>query len=157
VARLPTINPLVAATLTGALAGLSAVLLTIGASKGCEALRDTSSCGGGIGLLAVIAILAIEVVIGATLLKAWQISDPYSTSFLGVGVVATIAMLTFLSHLDSPWMLLVIPVMTAAAFALSWWVTIRFVEDHPMPSEVDSERGEAAAHQRVGEEEDSSA
>jgi hypothetical protein len=70
------------------------------------------------------------VVIGANLLKAWQISDPFSTSFLGVGIVATIAMLTFLSQLDSPWMLLVIPVMTATAFALSWWVTVRFIDEY---------------------------
>jgi hypothetical protein len=144
VARLPTIKPVYAAIITGALAGLSAVLLTIGAAKGCESVRDTSSCGGGVGLLAVVAILAIEVLIGANLLKAWQISDPFSTSFLGVGVVATIAMLTFLSHIDSPWMLLVIPVSTAAAFAVSWWITVRFVDEHPMASEVDAERGEPA-------------
>lgn len=144
VARLPAIKPVYAAILSGALAGLAAVLLTIGASKGCEAVRDTSSCGGGVGLLAVVAILAIEVLIGANLLKAWDISDPFSTSFLGVGVVATIAMLTFLSHLNSPWMLLVIPLMTAAGFALSWWVTVRFVDEHPMASEIDSERGEPA-------------
>jgi hypothetical protein len=142
VARLPEINPLVAAIISGALAGLAAVLMAIGASKGCEAVRDTSSCGGGAGLLALVAILAIEILIGANLLKAWQISDPFSTSFLGVGVVATIAMLTFLDELDSVWMLLVIPLMTAAAFALSWWITVRFIDEYPMASEVDSERGE---------------
>lgn len=142
VAALPQIKAVYAALVAGALAGLAAVLLAIGASKGCEAVRDTSSCGGGAGLLALVAILAIEVLIGANLLKAWQISDPFSTSFLGIGVVATIAMLTFLDELDSPWMLLVIPVMTAAAFALSWWVTVRFIDEHPMTSEIDSERGE---------------
>jgi hypothetical protein len=137
---------------TGALAGLTAVLLAIGASKGCEAIRDTSSCGGGAGLLALVAILAIEVLIGANLLKAWKISDPFSTSFLGVGVVATIAMLTFLDELDSPWMLLVIPLMTAVAFALSWWVTVRFIDEHPMASEVDGERGEPAFDEPVAED-----
>jgi hypothetical protein len=142
VAALPQIKAVYAAIVSGALAGLAAVLLAIGASKGCESVRDTSSCGGGAGLLALVAILAIEVLIGASLLKAWRISDPFSTSFLGIGVVATIAMLTFLDELDSPWMLLVIPLMTAAAFALSWWVTVRFIDEHPMASEIDSERGE---------------
>ena len=52
-------------------------------------------------------ILAIEILIGANLLKAWKISDPFSTSFLGVGLVAIIAMLTFLHSLDSLWMLVV--------------------------------------------------
>jgi hypothetical protein len=143
-ATLPAIKPLYAAVISGALAGLAAVLLAHGASRGCEAVRDTSSCGGGAGLLALIAILALEVAIGATLLKAWRIPDPFSTSFLGVGVVATLAMLVFLDQLDSPWMLLVIPLMTAAAFALSWWVTVSFIDEHPMTSEVDAERGEPA-------------
>jgi hypothetical protein len=142
VARLPTVKPLYAAIITGLLSGLAVVLLAIGASAGCEAVRGTSSCGGGLGLLATVALLAIEFLIGANLLKAWQISDPFSTSFLGVGVVAIFAMLLFLDDIDSPWMLLVIPLMTAAAFAVSWWVTVRFVDEHPMASEVDSERGE---------------
>ena len=152
VARLPAINPLVAAILTGALSGLAAVGMAIGASRGCEAVRDTDSCGGGIGLLAVVAILAIEVAIGANLLKAWQISDPISTSFLGVGIVATIAMLTFLDRINSPWMLLVIPLMTAASFALSWWVTVRFIDEYepgPRPLEDDEEE--------IGQDEDSNA
>jgi hypothetical protein len=144
VARLPAIKPVYAALLSGAFAGLAAVLLTIGAAKGCEAVRDNSSCGGGVGLLAVVAILAIEVLIGANLLKAWQISDPFNTSFLGVGVVATVAMLLFLDQIDSVWMLLVIPLSTAVAFAGSWWITVRFVDEHPMASEIDSERGEPA-------------
>jgi hypothetical protein len=157
VAALPQINAVYAAIVTGALAGLAAVGLAFGAAKGCEAVRDTESCGGGVGLLAIVAILAIEVAIGANLLKAWKISDPFSTSFLGVGIVATVAMLTFLDHLDSVWMLLVIPVMTAASFALSWWVTVRFIDEHPMASEVDSERGEPDFDEPVAEDEDSNA
>ncbi|HEY0905261.1 MAG TPA: hypothetical protein VGE14_15350, partial [Marmoricola sp.] len=142
VATLPPLKPFYAAAITGALAGLAAVLLAVGASAGCEAVRDTSTCGGGLGLLALVAILAIEVLLGANLLKAWKISDPFSTSFLGVGLVAIVAMLTFLESLDSLWMLLVIPVITAAAFVLSWWVTVRIIDEHPMASEIDAERGE---------------
>jgi hypothetical protein len=130
--QLPRINPLVAAIITGALSGLATVLLAFGAARGCDAMRGTESCGGGLGLLAVVAILVIEILIGANLLKAWRIADPFSTSFLAVGVVATIAMLAFLDHINSPWMLLVIPLMTAAAFALSWWVTVRVIEEHPV-------------------------
>jgi hypothetical protein len=143
VARLPAINPFYAALISGLLAGLATVLLAFGASRGCEAVRGTDSCGGGAGLLALVAILALEVVIGASLLKAWQISDPFSTSFLGVGLVTTITMIGFLDRIDSPKMLFVIPLMTAAAFVLSWWVTVRFIDENPMPSEVDAERGES--------------
>jgi hypothetical protein len=51
-------------------------------------------------------------------------------------------------------MLLVIPVMTAVAFALSWWVTVRFIDEHPMAREVDSERGETEFHEPVPEDAD---
>ena len=148
-ARLPAINPLVAAILTGAVAGLATVLLAFGAGRACDAVRGTESCGGGAGLLAVVGILAIEVLIGAGLLKAWRIADPFSTSFLGVGVVATIAMLAFLDHINSPWMLLVIPLMTAVAFALSWWVTVRVIDENPMASEADAEHGEGPFRRRA--------
>lgn len=130
VATLPPISPILASLVTGVLSGLAAVALAVGASRGCEAVRDTSSCGGGLGLLALVAILAIEVVIGASLLKAWKIPDPFSTSFLGVGIVATVAMLTFLDSLDSVWMFLVIPVLTGATFVLSWWTTVRFIGEY---------------------------
>lgn len=129
VSKLPTMKPAYAAILTGLLSGLACVLLAKGASLGCEAIRTDNSCGGGVGLLTLVAILAIEVLIGANLLKAWRVSDPFSTAFLGVGVVAMIAMLVFLEDLNSPAMLVVIPLLTAAAFLLSWWVTVRFVEE----------------------------
>jgi hypothetical protein len=160
VARLPAINPLYAAIISGLLAGLVTVLLAFGASRGCESVRGTDSCGGGAGLLALVVILALEVLIGANLLKAWQIADPFSTSFLGVGLVTTITMIGFLDHIDSPKMLYVIPLMTAAAFALSWWVTVRFIDENPMASEVDAERGEAeptTAPDRTEQDEDSKA
>jgi hypothetical protein len=124
---LPRINPRVAALLTGLVVGLVGVVLSFGASNGCEAVRGVGSCGG-IGLLALLAVLAVEVVLGAVLLKAFGLVDATSTSFLGVGLVAVLALLFFLSALDSPWMLLVLPVLTAITFLISWWVTETFVE-----------------------------
>ena len=144
-ALVPSISPAFGAILTGAVSGLAAVGLAIGASRGCEAVRDTSTCGGKLGLLATLLILVLEVALGAALLKLWRIADPVSTSFLGVGLVAIIAMLTFLSHINSIWMLLVIPLMTAATFALSWWVTVRFIDEY----DADHAPGEATrAHVR---------
>ncbi|MCW2786041.1 MAG: hypothetical protein JWP74_2558 [Marmoricola sp.] len=127
--RMPGISPILAALITGAISGLICVLLVKGASASCDAVRGDGSCGGGFALLALVGILAIEVLIGANLLKAWKVSDPFSTSFLGVGLVATAAMLFFLNVLDSPVMIVVIPVLTAVTFVLSWWVTVTFVED----------------------------
>lgn len=139
VARFPGIHPAWAAVITGAISGLICVLLAKGASAGCEAVRDNSSCGGGLGLLALIAILAIEVLIGANLLKAWKVSDPFSTSFLGVGLVAMVAMLFFLDVIDKASMVGVIPAITAASFLLSWWVTVRFVEETEEPDDEDED------------------
>lgn len=124
---LPVINPRLAAALTGALVGLSGVLLAFVSQRGCELVRGVGSCGG-IGLLALLVILALEVMIGAVLLKAWRLSDPASTSFLGVGLMAVFVLLFLLSSLESVWMLLVIPVVSALTFLVSWWVTATFVE-----------------------------
>jgi hypothetical protein len=124
---LPRINPRIAALVTGLVVGFVGVVLSFGASQGCESVRGVGSCGG-IGLFALLAVLVVEVLIGAALLKAFGVVDPTSTSFLGVGLVAVMALLFFLSSLDSPWMLLVLPTLTALTFLLSWWVTETFVE-----------------------------
>ncbi|MGH3125868.1 MAG: hypothetical protein ACRDND_33240, partial [Streptosporangiaceae bacterium] len=124
---LPAVPPLVAAVVTGLVCGLAACLLAWLAARGCAAVRGVSTCGG-FGLVALIAILGITVLIGSFLLRAWRVSDPTSTSFLAIGLVAVIAMLFFLDKIDSVWMVLVIPLLSAATFALSWWVTETFVE-----------------------------
>jgi hypothetical protein len=129
VEKMPVIKPVYAAILTGLISGLITVLLAKGASAGCEAVRSNDNCGGGIGLLALVAILAIEVLIGANLLKAFRVSDPFSTSFLGVGVVAIFAMLVFLDSLNKVQMIGIIPGLTAVSFLMSWWVTVRFIEE----------------------------
>ena len=124
---LPRINPRIAALVTGLVVGLVGVVLSFGASQGCESVRGVGSCGG-VGLFALLAVLVVEVLLGAALLRAFGVVDPTSTSFLGVGLVAVLALLFFLSALDSVWMLLVLPLLTAITFLLSWWVTETFVE-----------------------------
>jgi hypothetical protein len=131
VAKLPRMKPSVAAILTGVIAGAICVALTWGEVAGCEAIRGHNNCNDGFGLLAIVVVLAIEIVVGASLLKAFRVSDPFSTSFLGVGLVAMVVMLTFVGNdkMASPVMIAVIPALTAAAFLLSWWVTVRFIEE----------------------------
>ena len=121
------VAPPIAAVVTGLVTGLVGVVLAWAAAQGCEAVRGVGTCGR-FGIVALIAIVAIEVIVGSALFRMWRIGDPTSTSFLGVGLVAVIAMLFFLSSIDSPWMVLVIPLLSAATFWLSWWVTATFVE-----------------------------
>lgn len=126
--RLPPVDSRIAAVVSGAIAGLVATLLTYVVGQGCRTIFGVGGCSGGVNFVALSVILAVSVIIGGAFLKAWQISDPVSTSFLGIGLVAVIAMLFFLPSIDSIWMFLVIPLMTALMFLLSWWVTQTFVE-----------------------------
>jgi hypothetical protein len=124
---LPALDGRIAAPLTGIVVGLAGVALTFIGTKGCEAVKGTGSCGG-VGLFLLIAILALMVLLGAALLKAWSIADPTNSSFLAVGLMAVLAMLFFLPSIDRWYMVIVIPVVTALTFLLSWWVTHRFIE-----------------------------
>ncbi|MGI9155411.1 MAG: hypothetical protein ACR2FG_02045 [Marmoricola sp.] len=125
---LPLLDGRIAAPVTGVVVGLAGVALTYLGTQGCRAVRGTSSCGG-VGLFLLIAILALMVLLGATLLKAWRISDPTSSSFLAVGLVAVLAMLFFLPYIDRWYMVIVVPVLSALTYLLSWWVTTKFIEN----------------------------
>ena len=125
---LPAIAPLQAAIVVGALIGLLAVLLTFASLKACDAVRGTDSCGGGPGLLLLVATLVLLTYVGGWLLRGFGIGDPGSTSFLAVGLLAVLAMLFFLDVIYNWWMIIVIPLVAMATYALSWWVTTRFVD-----------------------------
>ena len=120
--ELPVINPRLAVAISGGVVGLVGVALTTVAGRGCEVIRGVGSCGG-IGLLALLVILVLEILLGAVLLKAWRLTDPTSTSVLGVGLAAVFVMLFLLESLESVWMFLVIPVLSVVTFLVSWLVT----------------------------------
>ena len=73
---LPVINPRVAAVITGLLVGVAGVLLSFGASQGCEAVRGVGSCGG-IGLFALLAVLLIEVLLGVLPAQGLAAAGPH--------------------------------------------------------------------------------
>ena len=125
---LPAIPGHLAAVLTGLVVGLFGTLATYAALEGCDAATGTSSCGGP-GFFLLVAVLALMVLLGLVLLKAWKVTDPGSTSFLAVGVVTVVVLLVLLDVVYSPWMFLVVPLVGAAAYALSHWVTTRFGDE----------------------------
>jgi hypothetical protein len=124
---LPRVNPYLAAIVTGLVCGLVAVLLEQATQRGCESVRGVGSCGG-IGVVALLVILAVAIAIGAVLLRGLGVSEPTGTSFLGVGVVAVLTLTFFLGSLESVWMFVVVPVLAGVAFAVSYWVTAALVE-----------------------------
>ncbi|HET9860375.1 MAG TPA: hypothetical protein VFQ19_11395 [Nocardioidaceae bacterium] len=131
---LPAVPARVAAVVTGVVVGLFGVAATSLALAGCEAMTGTSSCGGP-GFFLLVAILAVMVLLGTALLKAWKVADAGSTSFLAVGVLTVVVLLVLLDLVFSAWMFLVVPLLTGAAYALAHWVTTRFGDEAPGPPE----------------------
>jgi hypothetical protein len=127
VRRRPSLPPLAAAALTGAVVGLLLVGLMWAGLESCDFLIGTSSCGGG-GVAMWLAILVLVVIVGRFLLRWFGLDEAGSTSFLGVGLTAVLILLLLSPFLEDPWMALVMPVVSAAAYALSHWVTTAFVE-----------------------------
>ncbi len=124
----PLLSAYRSAVLTGLVVGAAMVVLTWLSLRGCEAVRGTSSCGGGPGFLLLIATFAVCVLLGSALLRAFDIPDPGSSSFLAVGLVAVVALLFLINLLDHWSMLIIIPVLSIGAYLASVWVTKTFVE-----------------------------
>lgn len=115
------------ATLAGLVVGLGVVGLTWASLRSCESIQGTSSCGGaGYPLLAL--ILAVMVLVGSLLLRLARVPDPTTTSVLGVGLAVVVALLVLVDHLMDRSMVVVVPLVSAATFALAHWVTSTFIE-----------------------------
>lgn len=123
----PSIPALQAVLAVGALIGILGVLLTFASLKFCELVRGTDSCGGP-GVFLLLATLIVMTYVGAWLLRGFGIDDPGSTSFLAVALLVVVTMVFLLSWIYSWWMILVVPPVSMAMFALSWWVTSSFVD-----------------------------
>ena len=115
------------AILTGVIVGLVTVGLTWGALGVCEVIRGASSCGGT-GLFVLLLILVAMIFLGAALLRIFGVSDPGSTSFLAIGLLAVVALLFLVDLLFNWWMIIVIPCVTLLTYTLSSWVTTSFVD-----------------------------
>jgi hypothetical protein len=121
----PRVPGVVAAIITGIVVGVVGTTLTYAALRGCEAARGTQSCGKP-GFFFLIAIVIVMILLGMVLLKGWQVSDAGSTSFLAVGLLCVVVLVALLEVTFSMWMFLVVPLVGAAAYAVSYWVTTRF-------------------------------
>lgn len=122
----PSGGPMVVAA-SGLVVGLAVVGLTWASLRTCEQVQGTSSCGTA-GYPMLTFVLALAVVVGSVLLRLARVPDPVSTSVLGVGLAAVLALLFLIDHLDQPTMIVVIPVISAVTFAAAHWVTTTFIE-----------------------------
>lgn len=110
------------AAVAGTLAGLIAAGLYYAAGQGCLWLRGPGGCGG-IGLFSTIALLMIAGAVGAGLLWLFHQRDPVSTSYLGIGLMAMVVMLSVMRQLNNLWMVAFIPALTAGCYLTAWWLT----------------------------------
>lgn len=124
---LPATGGMAASLLTGLLVGLLTVGLTWASLRLCEVVRGTPSCGNA-GFFLLLAIMVTMILVGQLLLRAFRVTDPGSTSFLGMGLVAVVALVFLVELLFLWWMVLVIPAVAMAAYALAHWVTTSLVE-----------------------------
>jgi hypothetical protein len=127
---LPTLPAPLAALLGGLVVGAFGAGLTWVSLTGCDAIRGTESCGGA-GVLVVFVILVLMVLLGGLVLAMLHLNDAKATSFLAVGVLFVVVLLTPQDALFSVWIFLVVPLVSAAAFVLAHWVTATFVEPQP--------------------------
>jgi thiol:disulfide interchange protein len=119
VPRLPPLAATTAAVAVGAVVGLLGCVLTFLGLKLCELVAGTSSCGGP-GLLVLILIVVLMIL---------AVEDAGNLSFLGVGITVAAVLIFLLNYLYQPWMFVVMPALTALAFAVARWITTRYVED----------------------------
>ena len=124
--RGPVLPPLPAAILTGATVGLATSGLVWLALRGCSGLRGTSSCGEP-GFLVLLAIFVVMVLAGRYALAALRVPDAGSTAFLGMALVAVLALL-FVEDLDGVVGTVVLAIVGAVTFGLSRWLTSTFTE-----------------------------
>jgi len=110
---LPTLPAPLAALLGGLVVGAAGAGLTWVSLTGCDAIRGTESCGGA-GVLVILVILVLMVLLGGLVLALLHLNDAKATSFLAVGVLFVVVLLT-----------------SGAAFVLAHWVTATFVEPQP--------------------------
>lgn len=74
------------------------------------------------------AILAVAVLIGASLLRLAHVPEPGSTSFLAVGLLSVATLLFLVGSIFQWWMAIVIPLVSMATFLLSHWVTSTYID-----------------------------
>ncbi|GIM67954.1 hypothetical protein Pve01_89920 [Planomonospora venezuelensis] len=123
------VTGLPAAALTGVAVGGLAVALAWLAGVGCEAVRGTSACGGGPGLLLLVVVLALLAWAGSLLLRLLGVPHAGSTSVLAVGILAVLVLVFLLGSLDTWWALVAVPLASTVAFGASWWVTTAARDD----------------------------
>ena len=115
-------GPPLPAPLILAVVGLLCGFVTIGlvwvGERGCMQFRDTSNCGA-LGLPLLVLIVVVTMVLGGMALGRLAMPQAGVVGFLGVAFMLIVVLAFLTDRLDSPWMLGVVPVLTAVTFLIA--------------------------------------
>lgn len=114
--RIPRVEPLRAALITGAVCGIVATGLGFGATALFSWIRGVSTGGGHWGTLTFVVLTFVAFALGEYLLTAFGSQSARVTSFLGVTLTIVLILAFLLKPADGIWALVVIPVTSALSF-----------------------------------------
>lgn len=118
--RLPRLEQTIAAAIVGAFIGLITVLMTGGLTRMFSALRGVATGGGKWGSLTVVVVAFIAFAVGEFLLAKMHVRQPRMTSFLALILTLVLLLAFFLGPIYTVWAWLIMPLLGAATFALSY-------------------------------------
>lgn len=114
----PPLPPLLILAVVGLLCGFATIALVWLSERSCERFRDTTNCGA-LGLPLLVLIVVVTIVLGGLALSRLAMPHPRLIAFLGVAFMLILVLAFLTGHLDSPWILAVVPVLTVITFLLA--------------------------------------
>lgn len=122
-----TPSGLSAAVMIGAIVGALMALAVWFSGTVSQWTRGTSSLGDK-GAIILIAVFALAVVVGGYLLRLAGARSPFTISFLGSALVAVLSMLFLTDVFNHAWGVIIVVILSAAAYALAHWVTTTYID-----------------------------
>ncbi|MFI5624643.1 hypothetical protein ACIA03_14360 [Nocardioides sp. NPDC051685] len=122
-----TPSGLSAAVMIGAIVGAFMALAVWFSGTVSQWTRGTSSLGD-MGAIVLIAVFVLAVLVGGYLLRLASARSPFTISFLGSALVAVLSMLFLTDVFAQAWGVIVAVILTAAAYALAYWVTTNYID-----------------------------
>jgi hypothetical protein len=114
----PPLPPLLILAVVGLLCGFATIALVWLSERSCERFRDTTNCGA-LGLPLLVVIVVVTMVLGGLALSRLAMPNPRLIAFLGVAFMLAVVLAFLTGRLDSPWILAVVPALTAITFLLA--------------------------------------
>ena len=114
----PPLTPALILGVVGLLCGFATIALVWLSERSCERFRDTTNCGA-LGLPLLVLIVVVTMVLGGLALSRLAMPHPRLVPFLGVAFMVALVVAFLTGHLDSPWIIAVVPALTAITFLLA--------------------------------------